>query len=402
MPFISAWLTAPHLSSLLQHRLRVLDLLEIVVAKQPQSPLLLDALLPCLDAARRLMASAEASKPSEHKALARRLSDFMSKKLLVKARPKVSSSDELEAVAEAVLADLHKAPTAAQVSLLASVLSFVTRTALANNQQGAAGGSVPDWLAKVYRQSLEQFMTKRSALTAAPFEQLIIRFSGPACLVLLPELIGYMSKASKSFLQAEAFRLSGMIVNRRRGLQPTEARDLVYREIPRVLDAAAAVLLSTESTGEGGSGLKAKRVKPIMDCCQEAANALGDKEVTKGVKAQASKSAARVVEGLEKVKASTPSEPIKKACAALAKKLGQGGEGASSTGGDVSSGKKRKAGKEQASSQGNGEGGEHEEAPSNGEAKKKPRKEKGAGDSTDEAKRAKRKKSVAANGHEAA
>lgn len=303
----------------------MLDLLEATVAKQPQSALLLTTLPPCVASIRRLTSTAEAGKPAEHRALLRRLSDFITKKL-PRARPRDVSSDELQAMASSLVQDLNKAPTAAQVTLLASALSLVTRTALSTAE---SGDKCPKWLCDVYKQCLDGFMTKRGGLTAAPFEQLILRFPGPAAQLLLPPLLGYTTSAHKAFLQCEAFRLAGMLVRQRKAIPAGPAREGVYAQLPAILDAATSVLGSSEENEK--DKLKAKRIKPIMDCCMEVAGALGDKDIAKGTTAAANKAITGLSDALKKTQASTASDPLKKTCSTLINKLVQVGGGAAAS-----------------------------------------------------------------------
>ena len=336
----------------LQLRLRALDLMEVAVAKQPQSPFLLLAIRPCLQAVRKLQAQGGGpARPSEAADLAKRLTDFLEKRLLCKARPKLRQDGgagagagaggggggvpeaEVEALLAALLADLRKAATAAQTALLVSCLTVCTRAVLAASAPapsssngggggdgaggGASQGTAPAWLAAAYREALTDFMTKRTALTAAPFEQLATRFPSPAAAVLLPLLPQLAVRADKAFRQAEAFRLVGMVLGQRKNLG-ADAAAALRGALGDVLQGLAEVL----AKGEGE--LTSKRLKPLVDCGQAVAAALRDGGG--GDEAHA-KAATRLAGVLEKVGAGTESEAVKKQCAAVAKQLRGGGGG---------------------------------------------------------------------------
>lgn len=345
----------------LQLRLRALDLLEVAVAKQPQSPLLLLAIRPCLQAIGKLQAQAAGpGRPAEAADLAKRLEDFVEKRLVGKARPKLTpgagsaaegsllaEGDEVQSLVQALLADLRKAPTAAHASLLVSCLAVCTRSVLAASAPAASGkgeggagagagagqGIPPPWLSAAYRVALTDFMTKRTALTAAPFEELVARFPSPAALILLPLLPQLAVRAEKAFRQAEAFRIVGLLLGQRRALGP-EAAGVLTAALGDVLGGLATVL----EKGEGE--LTSKRLKPLVDCAQAVAQAMAD-----AGGAGHAEDARRLAGVLGKVKEATASEQVKKQCASVAKQLmGDGDEASGTKKGKGKGSKKRKQG----------------------------------------------------------
>ncbi len=328
----------------LQHRLRTLDLLDVVAAKQPNAALLLLAIRPCLKAVKTLQAQAGPGKPSQIVALSHRLEDFLTKRL-AKTRPKLVTATgeagavadaEVQAIAQDLMAGLKKAPSTAQTNVLLACLVICTR-AVVSSTAGTDSAVVP-WLSELYREGLTAFMTTRSALTAAPFEQLVARFPSLACLVLLDLLNRYAVEASKSFRQAEAFRMIGLLLAQRRVMAP-EAKAMLARELGPLLVGLTRVL--QEQAGE----LNSKRLKPLVDCCQAVATVLKDETVTgmvgasstedkkaskkkggkKGAAAETvdtAQAALQLGRVLLEVQGRTGSDGIQKSCAHVASELG--------------------------------------------------------------------------------
>jgi hypothetical protein len=148
--------------------------------------------------------------------------------------------------------------------LLAS-LTVCTR-AVVNANEGVA----PSWLKELYCDGLKDFMTKHTHMSAAPFEQLMERFPSVACVVLLESLNTHaVSSSERAFCQAEAFRLIGLLLNKRRNLSP-EAKEVLHRGLGPLLTGLAKVL------EEQAADLNSKRLKPLVECCQTVTTVLKD------------------------------------------------------------------------------------------------------------------------------
>ena len=324
----------------LQHRLRTLDLLEVVASKQPNAGLLLLTIRPCLKALKTLQAQAGPGKPSELVGLSHRLAEFLNKRL-AKTRPRLVpvvegaagvEEEEVQTLAQALMVDVKKSPTTATTNTLMTCLTICTRSALFSSTSN--GGPPPEWLLNLYRGALEEYMTTRTSLTAAPFEQLVARFPSPACLVMLGPLNRYAVEASKAFRQAEAFRMVGLLLAQRRVFGP-EAKLVLKEEMGGLLAGLTRVLR------EQGGEMNSKRLKPLVECCQSVATVLKDGEGAveeeekskkggkkKGGKATSSggvdtaEAALGLGRLLVKVQEGTASEGLKMSCLHLARQLG--------------------------------------------------------------------------------
>jgi len=325
----------------LQHRLRTLDLLEVVASKQPHAGLLVLTIRPCLKALKTLQSQAGPGKPSEHVGLSHRLEEFLNKRL-AKTRPRLVpvvegaaevEDEEVQALARGLMADLKKSPTTATTNTLTTCLTICTRAVL--NSSTNSGGSPPQWLSDLYRGALEEYMTSRTSMTAAPFEQLVARFPSPACVVLLELLNKHAVSASKAFRQAEAIRMIGLLLAQRRVFGP-EAKQVLQDQMKGLIAGLTRVLT------EQGGDMNSKRLKPLIECCQSVATALKDEEgpAAEAVKEETSKKKGKKKEGktpngvdtaeaalgmgrlLVKVQQETASQGLKMSCLHVARLLG--------------------------------------------------------------------------------
>lgn len=325
----------------LQHRLRTLDLLEVVASKQPHAGLLLLSVEPCLTALRKLQAQAGPGRPAELLNLSHRLSDFLNKRL-AKTRPRLfpvakggggMADEEVEALTRVLVGELRRAPTKDRANTVLTCLNVCTRATLfASTSMNAPP---PAWLVDLYRGALREYMTTRTSLTATPFEQLVARFPSPACLTLLQPLKTYVVEVSKAFRQAEALRLVALLLAQRR-VFGADAKQVMQREISGLLDALRRV--ATEQSGDVNS----KHLKPLVECCQTVATVIQEdnglsrslpptqskEKKNKGAKKEAAKevamaeAASELGRSLIELQKKTSSVGLRMSCLNVARQLG--------------------------------------------------------------------------------
>lgn len=209
-------------------QIRVLDLIEVLVTKQPENPLVLELLEPLLSIIRRSMRSSGSTK-QEQDLLHKTARIFMHH--LCRARHychKVEPcSEALHAQVERLVqqagsqADASVALYYFNASLyLLRVLKGNTSKKYQNSQRPRGAGTKPDstdseqaqvtncldldFVTRVYSAALESFLTKRnSPLTIPMFLSLFSRYP-LICKRLLPVLVPYVAGPSRPRRQAQA------------------------------------------------------------------------------------------------------------------------------------------------------------------------------------------------------
>jgi DNA polymerase phi len=273
-----------------QLRLRALDLIEVYCSRQRDSPLLATMLLPVYRAVKKLNAG-QGTKTSEGRALSERLQSLF-KNQVCKAKLK---SDAVAAVsfdaAAAFVYFLHECKKAGATGM--TVLANEGLYAVGRLIQSTASSSTTnsDALAlagTALGESLQSYLNKdrSSALNGKLFTECIKRFPTVAP-ALVPVLVTGTASAKTEYLKTEAFRLLTEVLSKRNAMDDA-ARSSLSSHSAAVLEALTA-LITASTTNDSGDATatataterkaskstmhKAKRLKPVLQCCSAVVKA---------------------------------------------------------------------------------------------------------------------------------
>jgi DNA polymerase phi len=275
-----------------QLRLRALDLIEVYCSRQRDSPLLATMLLPVYKAVKKLNAG-QGTKTSEGRALSERLQSLF-KNQVCKAKLK---SDAVAAVsfdaAPAFVYFLHECKKAGATGM--TVLANEGLYAVSRLIQSTASSSTTnsDALAlagTALGESLQSYLNKdrSSALNGKLFTECIKRFPTVAP-ALVPVLVTGTTSAKTEYLKTEAFRLLTEVLSKRNAMDDA-ARSSLSSHSAAVLEALTALITASTTTTDGGDATtatatatdskaskstmhKAKRLKPVLQCCSAVVKA---------------------------------------------------------------------------------------------------------------------------------
>jgi hypothetical protein len=271
-----------------QLRLRALDLIEVYCSRQRDSPLLATMLLPVYKAVKKLNAG-QGVKTSEGRALSERLQSLF-KNQVCKAKLKSDAvagvSFDAAAAFEYFLHECKKAGANGMAVLANEGLYAVGRLiqSFANSDSGS------DTLAQAgaaLGESLQSYLNKdrSSALNGKLFTECIKRFTTVAP-ALVPVLVTGTTSAKTEYLKTEAFRLLTEVLSKRNAMDDA-ARSSLSAHSAAVLEALTALITASTTTGsikDDSSAAtdskaskstmhKAKRLKPVLQCCSAVVKA---------------------------------------------------------------------------------------------------------------------------------
>ncbi|KAJ2546842.1 DNA-directed DNA polymerase, partial [Coemansia sp. RSA 1933] len=210
--------------SLINFKLRVLDLVEVFLARQAGNGLVVRLLPTVVDLAKATSAESR-TKPLHDRTMA----------ILGARRAKYPTGFEAEA-GLALLDGIHRrarrAQDRAELAMLGNVAAFVTRALMDNAQTGDAQAAVGDRIYEIARASLADFMARKGSQIHADFFR-------PTTEKLLPSQLHVVWRIARAALTDYA--RPGQAVNVYRQVQAYALVEIVVASVPRVVSESPDV-----------------------------------------------------------------------------------------------------------------------------------------------------------------
>ncbi|KAJ2397354.1 DNA-directed DNA polymerase [Coemansia sp. RSA 2559] len=203
--------------SLINFKLRALDLVDVFLTKQPGNALVIRLLPTVVDLAKATSGDSR-TKPLHDRTIA----------ILGARRPKYPTGFDSEAglaLLDAVHKRARRAQDKAELTMLGNVAAFVTRALMDNAQTDEARKAVSDRVVDIAKASLADFMTRKSSQIHADFFR-------PATEKLLPSQVAIVWRIAHMALAD--YGRPGQAVNVYRQVQAFALAETVVASVPRV------------------------------------------------------------------------------------------------------------------------------------------------------------------------
>ncbi|XP_046864871.1 rDNA transcriptional regulator pol5-like isoform X2 [Xenia sp. Carnegie-2017] len=256
--------------TLLHFKLRVLDLVEILVKKRPKDEIILELIQPLLEVIHVCLADRDSKTLGE-----RAKGIFKNKLCSIKKAPHLSSSyiENVHMNIEFLLEQAKKAPSVTMVTLLSSGCLFLIRQLRGNEEANCSNGKKTKQnsderlseskhinsarVIKAYGEALEDFMLHRSTnLHPVIFQELVSRFPDIGW-GLAEDLVTYITKGINNFRKIQACAMLSQLISR-----TAHFKDNRIKSIAKPLQEAFQLVFVDSSSPN--TELKAKHLRQIL------------------------------------------------------------------------------------------------------------------------------------------